>query len=440
MNLKPLLKASVISFVLGANAATGPISTSQAVDTAAMYYTYSQGARGGIAETVVDAHSGKILSQNVLLESFFFKNPHKIKRSDCGNYLLATSQHQGVSNLALVDLRTKQGRLLSVPRTPDDISVFGSKFIIGADDQMCYVLDAETCKITKRWNGKHTLYPEGRRIEYISTTPDGIAWTSWQKDSSSGRRKGSRIVAIDIATGRTISDLHMPRIFPQLHLADLKEQGPNPEIILPSPKTNTMLLSMDLYSGIAFCDLDAMRQGRWKNLTYHCLSTDGSWGTAFPDRALLYSTENNDYVFIANAGKQGGASWIDLRNRQIVQTFSTPPGLETPAVVANGRLLVSPVAGKTKYRFFGEFLEKREPLSQLYVFSVSQGENPRLQMRILSLPTAAYRAAPVSPTKNDLVLLTAGEKTAKELIAIRADTGKIEDRVPAVGVIHRITY
>ncbi len=62
MNLKPLLKAPVISFVLGANAATGPISTSQAVDTAAIYYTYSQGTRGGIAETVVDAHSGKILS------------------------------------------------------------------------------------------------------------------------------------------------------------------------------------------------------------------------------------------------------------------------------------------------------------------------------------------------------------------------------------------
>jgi hypothetical protein len=432
--------ALVLSSITPLHLSAGPNLTHREENKNSIYYTFSSGMKGGVTEAVIDTNTGKILQQNTLIESPLFCKPHKIKLSECRNYLLATSQHEGLYNLALVDLRTNKARLLSVPRKPDDIAAWGDKFIIGADEQMCYILNATTGKITRRWNGKHNLYPEGRRIEYVTTTSDGTAWTSWQKDSPSGRRKGSRIVAIDIASGRTISDMHLPRALPHLHLADFKEQGPNPEIIIPSPKTNTMLLSMDLYGGIALADLNAMREGRWQNLTYHNASQIGKWGTAFPDRAILYPVKNNDFALIANAGKEGGINWVDMRKRQIVQTLQTPPGLETPVIVANGRHLVAPALGKTKYRFFGDLQETRHPLSELYVFDVTPGENPRLSLRTIPLPTKAYRAAPVAPHKNDLVLLVAGNKGARELITLRSTTGTIIDRAQSVGKIERITY
>lgn len=431
---------AVFGAVLTTQVVAGISQPAKSRDVASIYYTFSKGMKGGVAVARIDGNTGKILEQKILIESVLFSHPHKIKVSECGNYVLATSQHEGINNLALTNLKTNTTRFLSVPRKPDDIGTWGSKFVIGAEDQMCYILDAPSAKITRRWNGKHLIYPEGRRIEYVTTTKDGTAWTSWQKDSASGRRKGSRLIAIDIASGRTISDIHMPRCFPQLHLADPKEQGPNPEIIIPSSKTNTMLLSMDLYGGIALADLDALREGRWQNLTYLSTSPNSKWGIAFPDRALIYPTKNNDFAFVANAGREGGVCWVDMRNRQIVQTLQTPPGLEAPASVANGRFLVCPALGKTKYRVFGELMEKRQPLAQLYVFEVSADENPRLNLRTLPLPTKAYRAAPVSPDKNDLVLLTAGDKSATELITLHASNAKIADRTSSVGRIKRIAY
>ncbi len=419
----------------------GPVPTNAQDGMSRIYYTYKKGMGGGVAAVVVHPNTGKIIRQEVLGESPLFVNPHKIKVSECGNYLLATSQHEAVNNIFLADLRNKTHKFLSVPRNPDDIGTHGCLFFVGAEEQSAYTICGEKQKTIVHWNGKHQLYPEGRRIEYVSTTPDGAAWTSWQKDSGSGRRKGSRVVVIDIASGRTIADLHIPRAMPHLNLADMKEQGPNPEIIYPSVKTNTLLLSMDLYGGIAMADLDAAQKGRWQNLTYHNTDPTKKWGTAFPDRGILYPTKNNDFALIANAGKNGGAVWIDLRRRQIVQTLNTPAGLEAPVIVANGRFLAAPVPGKSKSRFFGELMEGRKPQSVLYTFEVinQQGE-PRLRTFTHDLPTRAYRAAPVNAKANDIVLLTAGNKNANELITVRASTGSVLDRVSAVGNIKRIAY
>ncbi|MDF1824450.1 MAG: hypothetical protein P1U68_07395 [Verrucomicrobiales bacterium] len=404
-----------------------------------VYYTFKNSGDlegGGVAVVNVDPGTGEIISQEVVGQQRLFMRPHKLKLSTSGRFLLATSQHAGINNLLLADLEAGTHQFLSVDRIPDDIGTWDDYFVVGAEERMAYIIDAATGKISHRWNGTHQLRPDGRRIEYVATTSDGVAWTSWQKDSASGNSKGSRVVTIDIVTGKTLGDLQLPRSMPQLHLADGKERGPNPEIIIPSRRTNTLLLSMDLYGGVAMADLDAAKDGAWKDLTYESVAVDESWGTAFPDRAVLCPSGGNDFVLMANAGADGGVSWIDLIARKVVQRIQTPPGLAAPVVVSGGRYIVSPVAGKTKKRSFGRLVESRNPLKELYVFEVvGSSGNPRLESRSVPLPVKVDLVSPLSPASNDLVLLTAGD----EILTLKSASGELVDRKPAVGEIFRIT-
>jgi hypothetical protein len=88
----------------------------------AVYYTFREGRAGGVAVARIDPASGRIVSQEVLGKSPLFLRPHKIKLSETGRYLLATSQHADKDNLFLGDLATNQHRFLSVDRIPDNLT------------------------------------------------------------------------------------------------------------------------------------------------------------------------------------------------------------------------------------------------------------------------------------------------------------------------------
>ncbi|GAB4245482.1 MAG: hypothetical protein OHK005_10830 [Candidatus Methylacidiphilales bacterium] len=406
-----------------------------------VYYTYSDGTVGGVAAVTIDPLTGKFLDQRSLAADPCFQNPHKLDVTDDGRFLAASSQHEYLGNLYLIDLQSGTARLLNVTKMPDAVEAYQDGFMIGADDAHHYFLDASSQKITRSWNGRAHTYPPGRRIEYITITPEnGLAWTSWQKDSPSSRNKGSRVILFDLNAWKAIADLPLPRALPHLHLADFKEQGPNPEIIIPSKKTNTLLLSMDLYGGIAMADLDAAQAGDWKDLSYQTTAPDQTWGTAFPDRASRFPTPNGEFVFVANAGKTGGVAWVDLAERTIVQRIEAPPGLESPVLVDRGKLFVAAALGKTKTRSFGALQEIRNPTPELFTFRIHGNTNqPRLSLKRIPLPTFAYRSAAVAPQKNDIVFLTAGELDATEIMTVHASTGKVIDRRPALGEIERIT-
>jgi hypothetical protein len=428
---------TALAFLLTGGASLAGTNGAAPRNSQGIYYTFKDKNGGGVSVAWVDKSSGQIRSQQIVGQSKAFRHPHKLKVSESGRYLVATSTHSARHNLLVADLAEGTHRFLSVDRAPDDLAAWKDTFVIGAENQICYIVDAAEGKVVHQWNGRHELRPNGRRIEYVATTADGTAWTSWQKDSGgSGARKGSRVVTIDIPTGRTLADLQMPRALPQLHLADRKERGPSPEIIIPSTRTNTLLLSMDLYGGIAMADLDAAKEGKWRNLTYHSVSPDQSWGTAFPDRAAILTSGGKDFVFVANAGRQGGVSWIDLKERRIAQTLITPPGLTIPAVVAGGRYLASVAPGKTKSRIFGDLTESRSPVAELHVFEVRGlgGAQPKLSQRTHPLPAIAQHAVPVSPTSNDLVALA----TKDGILVVKASSGKVVDQQLALGRILRV--
>lgn len=418
---------------LSATAKDYPASGAGSVQS--VYYTFRDGKEGGIAELRVDRASGRILGNEVLAADRSFLQPHKLVVSDSGRYLLATSTHAVRNNLLLIDLSSRSHQFLSVAQKPDDLAAWRDTFVVGAEAQWCYFVDAAAGVVSRQWNGAHELRPDGRRIEYVTTTADGTAWTSWQKDSGSGQRKGSRVVTLDISSGTTIADLPLPRALPQLHLADLKERGPNPEIIIPSTRTNTLLLSMDIYGGVVLADLDAAREGSWSNLSYLPVSPDGTWGTAFPDRACRVPVGSGEFVFVANSGREGGVSWVDLSARTVAQKIATPPGLSSPILVNGGRTLVAPVGGKVKWAHFGALRASQEPRAELHVFEIEAG-GAHLGHRVVSLPAAATLAAPVSPDANDLVVLTMDSAFA----VVRASTGRVVAESNAAGRISRIAY
>ncbi len=435
MRTLPLLLTVSLMASVGM-ADVGPTTRTTASGSMQIFYTYHNQKVGGIGAVTIDRHTGKILSQQSIAASGDFCAPHKLAVSECGRYVGASSQHEFCSNFFLVDLQQKEATLLDLVKKPDAVEAYGSKFVVGADIGVHYMVDGPSASLDKSWNGRQALHPSGRRIEYISVAShDNMAWTSWQKDSGSGRHKGSRVVAFDLASWTPVADVKMPRARPDLHLASFSEQGPSPEIIIPSYRTNTLLLSMDLYGGIAMADLDAVKRGAWRNLSYHTTALDESWGTGFPDRASVMTIGNKDYVLVTNAAR--GAVWVDLKARQVLQRIDVPPGLETPAILPASGMFVAAALGKLKYRSFGDLRETRAPTPELFVFQV-EGRTPTLALKRHQLPVQAYRALPVAPDSNDLVFLTVGEGHAKEVMVVRASTGEVIDRQPALGRIYRI--
>lgn len=423
------LSAATALFLFGAAGADEAPSARSSAERS-VFCTFKGPAGGGVVEYRIDKASGRIVDESVIAQDRAFFRPHKLALTEDGRYLLATSQHAALKNLLLADLASGESRFLSVDRKPDDLDAWSDRFVIGADSHMCYIVDAGAGKVAHSWFGRHQTSPAGRRIEYVRTTPDGTAWTSWQKDSPGGRLKGSRVVAIDAATGKTLADLRMPRSMDHLNLADRKERGPNPEIILPSPRTNTLLLSMDLYGGVAMADLDAAREGRWQSLSYHSVAPDSTWGGAFPDRAVLVESGGKDFALVANAGLAGGVSWIDLAERRILQRIEAPPGIAAPVAVAGGRIIAGPIPGKAKRRSFGELRETRLPSAELAVFEVSgPASAPRLNLRTVALPAPASAIAAVDPDSKDLVFLVATD----EVLVAKASSGDIVDRRPLDG-------
>lgn len=408
------------------------------------YFTFSSPEGGGIARISIDPDSGRIVDQAVLVREGAFRRPHKIAVTTDGKYVAAVSDHDGACNLILFDVVAGSHSVHSLNRRPDAIEPWRHYFVIGADQGIQYLLDATTGKVVHRWNVRTKLNPPGRKLEYIITN-DAIpnAWLTMQKDSSSGRYQGSRILYFNLADWALIADLRLPRILDDLHLASLREQGPSPEICIPIPAANTLVLSLDRYGAVAMADLDAAQQGIWRNLTYQTTAPDESWGTAFPDRATKFMHHGRPYVLMANAGEVGGAVLIDPSNRRIAQRIQVPSGLEAPVHLPAANMLVAVDAGKIKYVRQDELFNKRFPQPKLFRFHVPASvATPLLAADSIELPFLGFRAFAINPSANDLVLISSSSGTqgkAQVWNVISASTGRVIDSIDAPGRIFRAT-
>lgn len=406
------------------------------------YYTFNDTEGGGVAAVRVHTNDARLTDGGVVARGG--RGGWEKLAVSADGLLVAAVAPEGRPNLLVRDLsREGEGatRTARIPQEPDAIEAWGRKFVVGAGEGFHYLVDGDTARVEKDFNARRQLRPSGRKPEYILVEPGAdTAWITFQKDSRTGSHKGSRVLCFDLANWRLLADNRLPRNMPALHMADLREQGPSPEIMVVSPASNTLLLSMDLYGGVAMADLDAARRGRWSNLVYLSTHPTGEWGTAFPDRALHFTRRGRDYVLMNNAGRDGGSALIDLEARRIVQIVPTPPGLEIPVWLPAADRLAAVARGKVKLRGPSALAEERAPRRELFVFAFEPGDEVRLRLETYQLDGYSQHTKAAGGPESDrvLALLRGAAGAGDQFVIISATNGETLARLPAAGPVARI--
>lgn len=424
---------------------------------AELYYSFIDGTAGGVAKLVLDDDDGRVVEHIVLFRDDTCARPYKFAISESGQRIILTNVSDSAGNIIVVDQTVSPPRVtrLDLNAEPDEVRTFGERAIVGGDKGVVCVFDLAEHKVLSRWNARQALKPSGHRVEDIlilSAKHDGAARVlmTFQKDSSSGKHKGNRLLVGDICQAGTLTiahDLQLPRDRPDLHYPseqNLAEQGPGPEVVLVSPATNTLFLSLDLYGAVALADLDAALQGRWQNYGTLPAAVDASWGNSFPDRMVKFVATDREFVLVANAGMEGGAALVDLGRRQIIARTPVRHGLDTLTHMSMLGKVVGTPSGKLKGRGEVERDKTWRPGSELYVFEVGGSGSSEVDaiathfgVREIPMGMRLFRCHAVDPARNGLLMIAAGERDPDTIIVY--DLAKEVEvlRIPAFGAVQR---
>lgn len=409
-------------------------------DVTTIFYSSNTHNGGGVAELILDSSSGAVISHQWISEGLELSTAKKLAVTEDGNYLALTSEDD--PSVLIYNLADREAEVLRVPmeRETETVVAWRNSFVVCTPQGWFYLIDPLD-GIISTWNSRDSLLPSGRKGEEILVLPDqDLALISFQKDSHGGRHEGSRLLVFDLEGFHVLHDLRLPRDRPDLHIpADPREMGPNPEMIFVSPATNTLVLSLDLYGGLAFADLDAAMNGEWSNLEYISSHLEGEWGTAFPDRGLLVHGEDTDYLLISNASENGGLIWVDVGSREILGRYPCATGTQHPVKIAATQQLATVPSGKIKSRTESGLDKTYEPGSELMLFDLSPleaGEAPGLENIDLGAPL--IRIVPLQPAHSSKVLLAAEQSSGNSWIIYDLETSETTDEFEALGEVSRI--
>lgn len=415
-------------------------------DVAEIGYSFARAGGGGVAVVKLDLAAGRILDQRILFESAECTQPNKLRRSAARNQLLLsndTSRKSGPHLFLIDDDGTSQVRSLVLPDTPDEFRVAGNSAVVTCGDDWLVRVDLDSAKIDGKWNIEDILDPPGNGAEDVRYTPDGkYVVVSFQKDSGSGKKHGSRIGVFRLADFAVVADAPLPRNKPELHNSENnKEQGPGPEVIHISKHNNTILVTLDLYGAVAVADWSPLLAGESVDWLYLSTASDGSWGTAFPDRMSVFQLDGREVALIANAGEAGGVALLDVPARQMIWRQKTPAGLEMPVYIPAVRKAYSVCSGKTKRRKPREVEKTYYPQPGVYVCDFSSTEDSTGALRdqeVTSIATqrVMYRITGVREG-TPWLLLAGGEGSADTLMVLDARSGEFVDAQPAIGALIR---
>lgn len=404
------------------------------------YYTHGK-ENGGLARIAIQDQTGQWQGHQAL-EGPGFDQPKKLAITQDGGHVVVTSDESDRVWFYQLGNAPKFVKELQLGGETTDVALIGDKMMLTAGEGLFYWIDPKQATIEKTWNAEKELSPSGRKGENILPLTDKqVALVSFQKDSKKGKHLGSRLVVFDPQRFDARHDLPLPRDHPELHIAaDLREQGPNPEIIFVAPKSNTLALTLDLYGAVAFADLDAALKGEWKNLEYLPVSLDGAWGTAFPDRGLLFETGGRERLLISNASDNGGIVLVDVTERKITQTFPCQAGAEMPVWLPAAKKAVTVVSGKVKAR--GDTGLKNEISgtgNDLLVFDLAPLETGgEATLERIPFEGNLTRVESVSEGANQTLLLLCGAEGSQEWLVYDLATRSIKHREAAKGIVSRI--
>jgi hypothetical protein len=398
-------------------------------------YSFRDGGEGGVAIISVDEATGKITGHEVVFTDTRFALAKKLRFSKSWERFVLTNESEEPPFAVMSrSFPPAPAKVVDLPTVPDEVRAWGNDFLASCDKGLVVRFEAATGKVIGTWKGRKKLDPPGNRPEDIFLLPGlDLALVSFQKDNKKGTRFGNRLALLSLPDMTLVADLPLPRNHPELHLpGNLKEQGPGPEVVLASEQANTILVTLDLYGAVALLDLAEARRGQLASLVYLPVSLDGSWGTAFPDRATLLPPQTGTLALIVNAGEPGGASLVDLTTRKLLRHWDVPTGLEAPTWVEGRGLAVSVRSGKTKKRVGDTLVKEFYPGQELYVFDLFQEEEKdSLKVFDLGIQTSLVTAIP--GREKHLVLVLGRGATGAEMLVVNPLDGSILDRQPAYG-------
>jgi len=397
-----------------------------------VYFSFGTPEGGGAASVEIDAGTGKISGVRVLGDVTTFRDAKKLAVTGDGKFLLLTSDLHEQNNLYRLDAPDAPPRVFTLEATNEEIAPAEHVFFLNLSRGRFSVLDPAAGNVTWTWNARRELDPPGHKGESARVLADGhTVLATFQKDGDG--REGSRIVVFDLRGPRFLHDIRLPRDRPDLHIeGNPKEQGPNPELIFAATASNTLVYSMDLYGGLGFMDLDAALGGRIANHTRISTASDGSWGTAFPDRGTFFTHGGREWLLISNASENGGYALVDVEKREIRHHLPSPSGGEHPVWFGEFALLASAPSGKIKSRTYDGLEKDRDAKPSLHIFDIAalaDGGVPGFEEVPLDSPVSAMARA-----GRHLVVFTRNA----EVLVIEPATRRILDRRATPGRASRV--
>ncbi|HSJ03267.1 MAG TPA: hypothetical protein VK956_12475 [Verrucomicrobium sp.] len=405
----------------------------------ACYYTFGK-EQGGVAGIEVDEATGAI-SKHLALGSSELSLPKKLAVAEDGRQVIVTSDEGTKAWIYGTAPEPQLQSEVELGGKTEDVAVRGYQAFLVASKGFFYSINLRTGKIEKTWNSREGLTPPGRKGEDILMIPGKEqALVTFQKDSEKGKHLGSRVLQFDLASFKPLADLQLPRDHAGLHLGEnLREQGPSPEMMFFAPKTNTLVISLDLYGALAFADLDAVLRGSWKRLQYMPCSLSGAWGTAFPDRGLMFEAADKEFLLVSNAAANGGMTLVDVGRRKVLQEFVSAAGAENPILLPAAKTAVTVVSGKIKARGEDGLESKTEPGRELLVFDLKSLDSYRpVTLDRIAFDKPVTRVEALNAASGQLLLLLVGEEGSQEWVVYDLATRTTKDRSAALGVVARI--
>ncbi|MDG2382517.1 MAG: hypothetical protein P8N76_12675 [Pirellulaceae bacterium] len=435
--MKSILPYSAfVAFLLLAQWSTALLANSKLVEVG---YSFRKKSSGGIATAIVAPDTGKIVGYRTLLDSPKCLRPLKVRRTPNGQ-LVVTNYSKKDPQLFIVSLsKTKTAQKVRLPAEPDELRIVDNQGIVTCEKDILAIVDIARARVESSWDVSKVYRPAANSPQGIFITANQqYAVISFQKDSVTGKKKGSRLAVYELPKMIRVADLQLPRNRPEVHIkTNRKEQGPGPEISFVSG--NTLMVTLDLYGGVGFMDWSAAKINRMQNWTDLPTSLDGRWGVAFPDRVCPVSLGNFRGILVCNAGEAGGIVLVDLNQRNLVWKQPVPPGLEHPVFIPELKKAYSVCSGKIKIRQKKKVTKVYHPQKSLYCVDFTSGDVAAASVTTTPISDDFAMRVTRIGTDRPLLLIALGAEPEKPTIIATFDpiTNRVLDSKPAVGILGR---
>lgn len=371
---------------------------------AEIYFSFD-GERAGVGRVIVFDDQIKTVEEVAIDVPILA--PYKLARAG-GTIAVAVGGDQQPGLLLLSP--NEAPRIIPLSAEVSDLAASESAFVVAASKGLFFVVDAGSGEILSTLDARKALSPPGRKGEHLLLLPGSRrALVSFQKDDDNSTSTGNRLVLVDVDPLAVRADMPLPRDREDLHIAlDPKESGPGPEVMVACAQANTLAITLDLYGAVAFTDLAAAMEGRLENLVLKPTSLDDTWGTAFPDRIALVERAGRDFLFVANASKDGGICLFDVAARKRVAHYPMAAGADMPVVFHAAGVAATVVSGKIKARGSDGLRKSEKPDTAIYLFDLTPldgGKPPTMRRIELGAPT--FRIAKAGP--GHALVFTEGE-------------------------------